>query len=121
MEVKITPDLQLHLPSLKCGPNKVVANLGLPNQLQKLLEVGPVAFCERSDCHNPIFQESCVDLLEKRVQRSLLGSGEVEMTSILASRYYCSPWCYIFSITTTSFMWERELLGRALPTLPCNK
>jgi len=111
LSVNISQDIHLHIQSLSVsGEGLHLPTCYLPANLSTTLARGPTTFCCYPACSKPIFQESCVQVLQKEVQRTFLGTGEVEMMSILATRFYCSSACYTNYSLQDIFPWERELL-----------
>jgi hypothetical protein len=115
LSVNTSQDIQLHLPSLTVqGPGLALSDVCLPSSLCSTLSRGPATFCSYPACSKPVFRECSVEVVEKDVQRTFLGTGEVELTSILATRFYCSSACYINYSTRAMFPWEKELLRRGI-------
>jgi len=115
LSVNISQDIHLHIQSLSVRSEGMhLPSCYLPANLSTTLARGPTAFCSYPACNQPIFQESCVEVLQKEVQRSFLGTGEVEMMNILATRLYCSSACYTNYSLGDIFPWERQLLKKGL-------
>jgi len=115
LTVKTNQDIQIHLQStslLKEGVH--LLDCQLPSSTAAILARGPASFCSWPGCCKPIFQESCVELLKKSVQRTFMGTGEVEMLNILATRFYCSLACYTNYIIGPMFPWEKELWEKGI-------
>lgn len=115
LSVNTSQDIHLHLQSLSVKTKGVhLSDCQLPSSTAATLARGPISFCSWPACSKPIFVESCVEILEKDVQRTFLGTGEVEMMTILATRFYCSSACYTNYAIGDLFTWERELLKRGI-------
>eukprot|EP00092_Neocalanus_flemingeri_P045963 GFUD01051582.1.p1 GENE.GFUD01051582.1~~GFUD01051582.1.p1 ORF type:complete len:429 (-),score=108.48 GFUD01051582.1:51-1337(-) len=115
LTVKVNKDIQLHLPSTSLQTEGVhLRDCQLPKSTAAILARGPATFCSWPGCSKPIFQESCVEIIEKSVQRTFLGTGEIEMMSILATRFYCSSGCFTNYSRGSLFPWEREILKRGI-------
>ena len=115
LSVNTSQDIHLHLQSLSVKTEGGhLSDCQLPSSTAATLARGPASFCSWPACSKPIFLESCVEILEKDVQRTFMGTGEVEMMSILATRFYCSSACYTNYAMGDLFTWETELLKRGI-------
>jgi len=115
LTVNTNQDIHLHLLSTSTKNDGIsLTDSQLPTSTAGVLARGPVSFCTWPSCTKPIFQESCVEIIEKQVQRTFLGTGEVEMRSVLATRFYCSPACFNSYVMGSMFDWERELFRKGI-------
>ena len=115
LNIKVTEDIQLFLPTLTCSIEKKTKGLDLllPKNLVTLLNNTPVAFCNYPQCCNPIFRECHVVIVRTMVQRSWHGGGHLEMTSCLASRFYCGEACYqMYCKDERTSSWEKDIIEK---------
>jgi len=115
LSVNTSQDIHLHLQSLTVEAEGLhLNNCHLPSSITATLARGPTSFCSWPSCSKPVFQESCVEVIKKDVQRTFLGTGEVEMMCILATRFYCSSACFTNYSMDDIFTWERDLLKKGM-------
>lgn len=115
LSLKTSDDIHLHLPSLNSRTDGLpLSSCNLPTSLSKTLVQGPYSFCSRPTCSRPIFKEAVMEIIEKDVQRTFLGTGELEIIPILASRFYCSSACYTNFYLAQNFQWEHDLFKKSV-------
>lgn len=115
LNIKVTEDIQLFLPTLTCSKDKDIKDLNtwFPMNLVRLLNDTPVTFCCNPHCCSPIFRECFLQIVKTMVQRSWLGGGNLEMTSFLASQFYCGEYCYQkYCKDQRTSPWERNTIEK---------